>query len=165
MIRDIENGKINCVITKDLSRLGRNYTKTGYYTDEYFPEHSVRYIALNDSVDSMILDNDILPFKNILNEMYAKDISKKVKSAYLTGAKQGKFLGSKAPYGYVKDPANKNRLIVDENVRHNVSMIFNLCAEGNSINLRGCLTRKTFCHQWRTAIKIGVEKLNVKKYI
>jgi DNA invertase Pin-like site-specific DNA recombinase len=134
MLGDIESKKINCVITKDLSRLGRNYTKTGYYTDEYFPKHGVRYIALNDSVDSIIEDNDIIPFKHILNEMYAKDISKKVKTAFLAKAKQGQFLGSFAPYGYKKDPENKNKLIADEEVRHIVKRIFKMYAEGCSAN-------------------------------
>lgn len=80
MIRDIELGLINIVITKDLSRLGRNYIETGQYTDFYFPNNNVRYIALNDGIDTFHDDNDIAPFKNILNEMYAKDISRKVRS-------------------------------------------------------------------------------------
>ena len=91
MLKDIERGNIDCVITKDLSRLGRNYAKTGYYTEEYFLEHGVRYIAVNDNVDTMKDDNDIAPFKNILNEMYAKDISRKVRAARAVNAKQGKF--------------------------------------------------------------------------
>jgi DNA invertase Pin-like site-specific DNA recombinase len=82
LIADIELGKINLVITKDLSRLGRDYLQTGYYTEQYFPLHNVRYIAVNDGVDTLIDNNDIAPFKNILNDMYAKDLSRKVKSAY-----------------------------------------------------------------------------------
>jgi len=82
MLEDIEEGKINMVVTKDLSRLGRDYLKTGYYTEVYFPENNVRYIAVNDGIDTIKNDNDIAPFKNILNEMYAKDISRKIKSAY-----------------------------------------------------------------------------------
>ena len=81
MLKDIEAGKINMVITKDLSRLGRDYLQTGYYTEQYFPLHNVRYIAVNDGVDTLIDNNDIAPFKNILNDMYAKDLSRKVKSA------------------------------------------------------------------------------------
>lgn len=104
MIGDIQNGKINMVITKDLSRLGRNYIMTGQYTDFFFPQNGVRYIAINDNVDTLNDDNDIAPFKNILNEMYAKDISKKIRSARAVNAKQGKFMGSKAPFGYVKSP-------------------------------------------------------------
>ena len=81
MIQDIELGRINCVITKDLSRFGRNYSQVGYYTEEFFLEKNVRFIAINDNVDTMRDDNDIAPFKNILNEMYAKDISRKIKSS------------------------------------------------------------------------------------
>ena len=87
--------------------LGRNYVMTGQYTDFFFPEHGVRYVAVNDSYDSAKDDNDIAPFKNILNEMYAKDISKKVRSVRQMSAKQGKFMGSKPPFGYVKSPEDK----------------------------------------------------------
>ena len=115
MLSDIEDGKINCVITKDLSRLGRNYLETGSFTEIYFPEHSVRYIAVTDGVDTAKGSTmDITPFKNLLNDMYAQDISKKIKSSLLTRQKQGKFIGTKAPYGYVKDPADKNHLLIDE---------------------------------------------------
>ena len=115
MLSDIEHGKINCVITKDLSRLGRNYLETGGYTEVYFPEHNVRYIAVTDGVDTAKGSTmDITPFKNLLNDMYAQDISKKIKSSLLTRQKQGKFIGVKAPYGYVKDPADKNHLLIDE---------------------------------------------------
>lgn len=95
MKRDIENKVINCVITKDLSRLGRNYIDCGYYMEMYFPQHDIRYIAINDGVDT--LNNtgmDITPFKNILNEMYAQDISKKVKSAINIRFKEGNFKGA-----------------------------------------------------------------------
>lgn len=99
MISDIEDGKINCVVTKDLSKLGRNYLETGGYTEIYFPEHGVRYIAVTDGVDTLNGSTmDITPFKNLLNDMFVKDISKNVKSALLTRQKQGKFIGNKAPY-------------------------------------------------------------------
>ena len=81
MLRDIEAGKIDIVVTKDLSRLGRNYVQTGFYIEEYFPKNHVRYIALNDSVDTTLDNNDIAPFKNILNEFYSRDVSKKIRSA------------------------------------------------------------------------------------
>jgi len=133
MIQDIEAGKINLVITKDLSRLGRNYVQTGQYTDFFFPRHGVRYIAVNDNHDSESdIDNDITPFKNILNEMYAKDISKKVKSARKTSAKQGKFMGSVTPFGYIKNPANKYQLIPDEEAAPIMQRIFKLFVDGNS---------------------------------
>jgi len=104
MISDVEAGKVNMVITKDLSRLGRDYLKTGYYTEVYFPENEVRYIALNDGVDTLNQNNDIAPFKNILNEMYAKDISKKIKSAFKVKFARGDYHGAFAPFGYAKDP-------------------------------------------------------------
>jgi len=132
MIGDIEAGKINLVITKDLSRLGRNYVMTGQYTDFVFPQYGVRYIAINDSYDSAKEDNDIAPFKNILNEMYAKDISKKIKSSRTLSAKQGKFMGSQPPFGYIKSPDNKYLLVPDEDVAEIVKRIFKLYAMGDS---------------------------------
>ena len=130
MIEDIEDGNINCVLTKDLSRLGRNYVETGQYTDFFFPNHNVRYIAINDGIDTAKEDNDIAPFKNILNEMYAKDISRKVRSTKRIMAEQGKFSNSRAPYGYLKSPENKHILIVDNCVSHNVVRIFELYLSG-----------------------------------
>ena len=98
MIRDIEIGKIDCVITKDLSRLGRNYSMTGYYTDEYFPEQNCRYIAINDGVDTMGANNDFAAFHNVINEYYPRDISKKVRQVKRTNAEKGLFMGSRAHY-------------------------------------------------------------------
>ena len=132
LIGDIETGRINLVITKDLSRLGRNYVMTGQYTDFFFPQFGVRYIAVNDNYDSKNTDNDIAPFKNILNEMYAKDISKKVRSARQTSAKQGKFMGSQPPFGYIKSPANKHLLIPDEEAAQIICRIFKEFANGDS---------------------------------
>ena len=95
MIKDIENGLINCVITKDLSRLGRNYLDCGLYLEVFFPEHNVRYIAVNDGVDTLNKSAmDITPFRNILNEMYSADVSVKIKSAYRARFQQGKFMGT-----------------------------------------------------------------------
>lgn len=106
MIADIEAGKINLVICKDLSRLGRNYILCGQYTEIYFPERGVRFIALNDAFDSLNTPGsmDITPFKHILNDMYCKDISAKIKSALRTKAQRGEYLGSKDPYGYLRHP-------------------------------------------------------------
>ncbi len=95
---------INLVITKDLSRLGRNYLQTGHLIEDFFPRNGVRYIAMNDGIDTLRDNNDIAPFKNILNEMYSKDISKKVHSSYLLKAQKGQFTGCLAPFGYRKDP-------------------------------------------------------------
>ena len=134
MIKDIENGLINCVITKDLSRLGRNYLDCGLYLEVFFPEHNVRYIAVNDGVDTLNKSAmDITPFRNILNEMYAADISVKIKSAYRARFQQGKFMGTTAPYGYIKDPADHNHLLIDDKVAHVVKEIFDLALKGNGV--------------------------------
>ncbi len=134
MKADIEDGKINCVITKDLSRLGRNHIETSIYIEMYFPEHGVRYIALTDGVDT---ENstamDITPFKNLLNDMYIQDISRKIKSAIIARQKQGKFIGTKAPYGYQKDPADHNHLIVDERYAPVVRRIYAMARDGMGI--------------------------------
>lgn len=154
MLKDIEHGYIDCVITKDLSRLGRNYAKTGYYTEEYFLEHGVRYIAVNDNVDTMKDDNDIAPFKNILNEMYAKDISRKVRSARAVSARQGKFLGSKPPFGYIRCPTDKHKLIIDEKPAQIISRMFDMFASGDSgrhisdvFNNEGILSSRAYYYQ------------------
>ena len=132
MLKDIENGLINCVITKDLSRLGRNYLDCGLYLEVFFPEHNVRYIAVNDGVDTLNKSAmDITPFRNILNEMYSADVSVKIKSAYRARFQQGKFMGTTAPYGYVKDPADHNHLLIDDKVAHVVREIFDLALAGN----------------------------------
>jgi DNA invertase Pin-like site-specific DNA recombinase len=139
MIRDVELKKINMIITKDLSRLGRNYVMTGQYTEFFFPQNGIRFIAINDNVDTVHEDNDIAPFKNILNEMYAKDISKKVKSARVISARQGKFMGSKPPYGYIKSPSNKHLLIIDDTTAPIVRQIFTLYAMGEPAR---CIVQK-----------------------
>ena len=136
MITDIENGKINCVITKDLSRLGRNYLQSGAYIEMYFPQKNIRYIAITDGIDTLNSNqNDIMPFKNILNEMYAKDTSKKVKSAIQSRMREGTYIGSKAPFGYLKDPNNKRRLIIDEKTKPIIELIYKLCLEGKGTQL------------------------------
>ncbi len=131
MIEDIEQGKINMIITKDLSRLGRNYVQSGYYTETYFPEHNVRYIAILDNIDTGLdsANNDIAPFKSILNEMYAKDTSKKINSVLQSKRKQGEYLGT-APYGYKKEPENKYHLIKDDEAAEVVKTIFRMFLEG-----------------------------------
>jgi len=136
MITDIENGRINCVITKDLSRLGRNYLQSGAYIEMYFPQKNVRYIAITDGIDtSKSGETDIMPFKNILNEMYAKDTSKKVKSAIQSRMKEGTYIGSNAPFGFKKDPTDKHKLIIDEEVRYIIELIYKLCLEGKGTQL------------------------------
>ncbi len=133
MIDDIEDGKINCVITKDLSRLGRNYILTGQYTDFYFPSKGVRYIALNDGVDSEKGESEIAPFLNILNEMHARQTSKKVKAAMKTRFLNGAHYASSAPIGYKWHPEIKGKLIPDEETKWIVEKIFDLAAHGAGI--------------------------------
>lgn len=134
MIGLIECGRIGTVIVKDLSRLGREYLKTGYYTEIYFPQKDVRFIAVNDNVDSELGDNDFAPFKNIVNEWYAKDISKKVKSAFRTMAANGGYVLGPAPYGYNKVEPKTNKLIPNE-CAYNVKMMFRLALEGKSCHM------------------------------
>jgi len=129
MLADIEQGRINMVVTKDLSRLGRDYLKTGYYTEVYFPENDVRYIALNDGIDTLNHGDAIIPFKNILNEMYAKEISRKIKSAFSAKFERGEYQGANAPLGYAKDPDSK-RLVTDEKTADTIRLIFNMSAQG-----------------------------------
>ena len=114
MIEDIEAGKINCVVTKDLSRLGRNYIMTGQYTELYFPSHNVRYIAIDDGVDSEKGESEIAPLKNIINEWVERDTSRKVKSAFKTKFAEGAHYGAYAPLGYKKHPDIKGKLLIDE---------------------------------------------------
>lgn len=130
MIRDIEFGHVNLVITKDLSRLGRDYITAGEYTEFYFPEHGVRYIAINDGYDSISDYNDIAPFKNVVNEMYARDTSKKIRSAFQTKMKDGCYIGNFAPYGYMKDPLNKNHLIINPETAPVVKEMFAMAEQG-----------------------------------
>lgn len=137
MIRDIENGKINMVVTKDLSRLGRDHIDTGNYLEKYFPLHKVRYVAINDGYDSFDKNgyaNDFAPFKNVFNDMYAKDISKKVKTSLHTKQLKGEFLGTSAPIGYKKDTKQKGKLIIDDKTASIVKRIFREFLSGKSIN-------------------------------
>lgn len=133
LIGDIEDKKIDIVITKDLSRLGRNYLQTGYYTENFFPKNGVRYIAVNDGVDTLQDNNEIVPFKNVLNEFYSRDVSKKMKSAYLTRARQGKFTGCLAPFGYMKNPNDTHLLMIDEETSWIVEKIYDLAINGYGV--------------------------------
>lgn len=135
MINDIEIGKINCVITKDMSRLGRDYIGIGNYIEKYFPEHKIRYIAVNDGLDTIDGGiDDITPFKAIINDYYAKDISKKVKSAITTMKKQGKFLGGIPPYGYkFESEDNHKQLVIDDETAPVVRRLFVMYANGYSL--------------------------------
>lgn len=129
LLDDIEMGYISVVIVKDLSRLGRDYVSVGHYTDNYFPAHGIRFIAVNDLVDSADGENEIAPFKNVMNEMYARDISRKVRSAYRIRGNLGEPL-SQPPYGYMKSPTNKKKWIIDPEAAEVVKDIFRMCLEG-----------------------------------
>jgi site-specific DNA recombinase len=133
MLDDIAAGNIDCVITKDLSRLGRDYIMTGYYTEIFFPENKVRYIAIGDAYDSQEKNNgsnDYAPFKFILNDMYAKDLSKKQRASRLAKSLNREYVTAYAPYGYKKDPDHKNHLIIDAETAPVVTMIFDMYAKG-----------------------------------
>ena len=132
MLEDIDLGYISAVMVKDLSRLGRDYVSVGHYTDIYFPEHNVRFIAVNDMVDSADGENELAPFKNIMNEMYARDISRKVRSSHRLRGNMGVPL-SQPPYGYKKDPDMKGRWIVDPEPAEVVRRLFRLFLEGNGV--------------------------------
>ncbi len=134
MIKDIESGKINMIITKDMSRLGRDYIGTGELIEKYFPNKNVRYIAINDGIDTFIdnTNNDIAPFKAIMNDMYAKDISKKVKTSLHSRMKEGLYVSGRCPFGYMKDPTNKNHLVVSVEQAETVRLIFDLALKGNT---------------------------------
>ena len=129
LIDDIEIGLVSAVMVKDLSRLGRDYVSVGSYTDSYFPEHNIRFIAVNDAIDSDEGESEIAPFKNILNEMYARDISKKIRSSHRLRGSMGEPL-SQPPYGYMKSPENKKKWIIDPEAATVVKSIFKMCLDG-----------------------------------
>ena len=155
MIGDIEARKVNMVITKDLSRLGRDYIMTGHYMERYFPEHRVRYISLLDGIDTGVdsTANDITPFRAIMNDMYAKDISKKIKSVKRDKQRKGQFIGGKPAYGYKMHPTEKNKIVIDEEVAPVVRRIFALALSGMScrniatrLNQEGIPTPATYAN-------------------
>ena len=126
-----EDGKIGTVIVKDMSRLGRDYLKVGYYTEVFFPGLDIRFIAINNGVDSANQqDSDFTPFLNIINEWYAKDTSKKIRAVFKAKGQSGKPLCTNPPYGYVKDPEDKSRWIIDPEAAEVVREIFSLCVKG-----------------------------------
>lgn len=154
MIEDIEAKKVNMVITKDLSRLGRDYIMTGHYMERYFPEKRVRYISLLDGIDTGVEStaNDITPFRAIMNDMYAKDISKKIKSVKRDKQRKGQFIGGKPMYGYKMHPTEKNEIVIDEEVAPVVRRIFAMALDGMScrkiaatLNEEGVPTPATYC--------------------
>lgn len=134
LMKDLENGKVNTIITKDLSRMGRDYISMGEYIERIFPEKGIRYIAINDDIDTLheTPGLEFLQFKLMFNDYFLKDTSKKIRKVLRSKKEKGEFLGFKAPYGYLKDPSDKHKLIVDENVRPIIKRMFLLAYTGKS---------------------------------
>ncbi len=149
MMEDIRSGKINCVVVKDLSRFGRNYIEAGNYIERVFPFLGVRFIAINDNYDSLDRnqsDSLIIPFKNLINDAYCKDISVKIRSQLEIKRKKGQFIGAFAAYGYLKDEEDHNKLVVDTYASEIVRAIFKWKIQGmsqgriaNKLNMQGVL--------------------------
>lgn len=170
MLEDIKNGKINLVIVKDYSRLGRNYAWTGIYKDEIFPKYNVRFIAVNDNIDTFQKDNsnnDMSAFKGVFNDMYSADISKKIRTSFNVKRKNGEFIGAFAPYGYKKDPNNKNKFIIDEEVSYIVKKIFNMRINGISIEeIMRTLNRENIpCPTKYKEMTSNYKNANIKHYL
>ena len=133
MLREVEAGNVATVITKDLSRLGRNYLKTGELIEIIFPEYEVRYIAINDGVDTAREDNEFTPLRNWFNEFYARDTSKKIRAVKQAKAQRGERVNGEVPYGYIADPNDRNHLIPDPETAHVVKQIFAMYVRGDRI--------------------------------
>lgn len=135
MMADAEEGKISTVIVKDMSRFGRDYIMVGYYTEIYFSNLDIRFIAINDNVDSNIqTENDLTPFKNVFNEWYARDTSKKIRAVFKAKGNSGKHLSTNPPFGYKKDPDDKDKWIIDDEAAATVRRIFQMYVEGYRIS-------------------------------
>lgn len=169
MLEDIKTGIVNCVVTKDLSRFGRNHIETGKYIEKIFPYMGVRFIAINDNYDSIINDAQvnhiILPFKNLINDAYCRDISIKIRSNLEVKRKRGDFVGSFAPYGYKKSKEDKNKLEIDEEAAEVVRSIFNLYLQGNNaykiaekLNKNNILTPMDYKKENGSAFYTGFKK-------
>ena len=137
LFEDMKLNKFNTIIVKDLSRLGRNYIEAGNYIEQIFPLFNIRFIAVNDNIDSYLNPKSInelnMPLKNLINDEYARDISKKVSSAFSTMRKNGLYTSGLTPYGYKRDTKDKHHLIIDEEVANNVKLIYDLYLKGNGI--------------------------------
>ena len=134
LISDIEAGKVGIVLVKDLSRVGRDYLRVGFYTEVTFPQNGVRFIAVNNGVDSANQsENDFAPFLNIMNDFYARDTSKKVSAVYRAKGNKGEHTGNHPIYGYLKDPENKQRWIIDEEAAAVVRRIFRMVIDGKGV--------------------------------
>lgn len=130
MLSDVKAGKISRVIVKDMSRFGRDYLQVGMYTDILFPDFGVHFVAVNDGVDSTRGDNEFTAIRNVFNEMYARDTSKKIRATWQSKGKSGEHLTTIPPYGYRKDPESKKQWIIDPEAAAIVQKIFSLCVDG-----------------------------------
>ena len=166
LLNDVENGEISTVIVKDMSRFGRDHILVGYYTKYYFPDADVRFIAIFDQMDTETNpDDDIIPFKNILNEMYAKDCSRKIKAVVKAKGNSGKHISSFPPLGYIKDPEDKEKWIVDEEAALIVKEIFNLCVKGYGpsqiariLTERGIETPSLYLHRKKLPCSVKIKQ-------
>lgn len=167
MLEDAKRGKIDCIVVKDLSRLGRNYVEAGDYLEKVFPFLQIRFIAVNDHYDSETLSSgDQLgaSLKNIVNDMYAKDISRKIGSAMKAKRLRGDYIGNYAPYGYLKDPDNHSRLIIDPEIAPIVKEIFEMRATGAGIaTITRALNEKNYPSPGRLRFERGIITNNNKK--
>lgn len=175
MLEDIKSGKVNCVIVKDLSRFGRNYIEAGRYIEKIFPYLDIRFIAINDNIDTASArsasDEMLIPFKNLINDAYCRDISIKVRSHLDIKRKNGQYIGSFSPYGYKKSPTNKNQLIVDEDAAAIVRQIFKWKLEGMSgsriadkLNELGIPTPMQYKHNKGENFQCGFSRKAVPKW-
>ena len=166
MLKEIEAGNVSTVIVKDMSRFGRNYLQVGFYTEMLFPQKSVRFIAINNNVDSdRPADNDFTPFLNIMNEFYAKDTSNKIKAVFNTRMQNGLRCSGSIPYGYYRDPADKQKLLVDPGAAAVVKEIFELAAKGNGpAAIASILTEKHVLIPSAYAAKYHPEQSNGREY-
>ena len=134
MMTDVENGKVNLVIVKDLSRFGREYAMMGIYLNYTFEDYNVRFIAITDGVDTLKNPDDlVMPIKNVVNAQYARECGRKTKAARIALAKDGKYIGSRPPYGYMKDPADRHHLIPDPETAPVVKRIYSMYCSGEGI--------------------------------
>lgn len=167
MMRDVQKGKINCIVVKDLSRLGRNYIEAGEYLEKVFPFLGIRFIAVNDGYDSAVLSSEGqlgATLKNVINDIYAKDISRKSSSALKAKRLKGEYIGKYAPYGYLRDPENKNHLIIDPDTAPIVTEIFQMRAEGMGIgSILRTLNKKGYPSPGRVRYERGIITNNNKK--
>ena len=146
MMSDVDEGKVKTIIVKDMSRLGRDYLKVGYLTEFTFAEKDIHFIAINDNVDSENgSDNELIPFKNVFNEWLARDTSKKIRAVIRNKGESGKPLTNTPPLGYMKDPDDKNKWLIDERCAPTIREIFRLCVNGyNALAIAKILTEKGY---------------------